>query len=355
MMKKRVAAVMLCTAMTMSLAGCGGELSNEYITVKQYKGLEVAQVEKTEVTDSDVENTISSNLSYSAEEIDVTDRAAQLGDTVQIDYVGSIDGVEFDGGTAQDASLELGSGSFIGAEGEYAGFEDQIVGHNIGEEFDITVKFPDNYSGTEVAGKVANFHITLDRIYTIKDAELTDEWVCENSEESKTAEEYTEEIRTQLEEANESSWEQEMQTAVLDSLLEQIEVISLPEDEVNENYTQIEDYYKQIAEMYGVEFEEFLTSYMQMTEEEFTKQATESAETYVKQKLALELIAEKEKLTLTDAEYEEELAKLAADYGYEDDVDGFVEQYGEDTIRQSFTQDKVLSFLVKNCIQVEAE
>lgn len=355
MMKKRVAAVMLCTAMTMSLAGCGGELSNEYIKVKQYKGLEVAEVEKTEVTDSDVENTISSNLSYSAEEIDVTDRAAQLGDTVQIDYVGSIDGVEFDGGTAQDASLELGSGSFIGADGEYEGFEDQIVGHNVGEEFDITVKFPDDYSGTEVAGKVANFHITLDRIYTIKDAELTDEWVCENSEESKTAEEYKEEIRTMLEESYESSWQQEMQSAVLEALLEQVEVISLPEDDVNEYYNQIDEYYRQIAEMYGVEFDEFLTSYMGMTEEEFTQQATESAEDYIKQSLALELIAEKEKLTVTDKEYEEEVQKMASDYGYEDDVDGFVEQYGEDVIRKSLTEENVLAFLVEKCIQVEAE
>lgn len=353
-MKKKVVAVMLCTALTMSLAGCGGQLSNEYIKVKQYKGLEVAQVEKTEVTDSDVESAISSNLSYSAEEIDVTDRAAQLGDTVQIDYVGSIDGVEFDGGTAQDASLELGSGSFIGADGEYAGFEDQIVGHNVGEEFDITVKFPDDYSGTEVAGKVANFHITLDRIYTIKDAELTDEWVRENSEESETAEEYKEEIRTQLEESNESLWQQDMQTAVLTALLEQVEVISLPEDEVNENYTQIEDYYKQIAEMYGVEFEEFLSSYVGMTEEAFTEQATESAENYVKQGIALELIAEKEKLTVTDAEYEEEVQKLASEYGYEDDVEGFVEQYGEDTIRKSMTEERVLAFLVDKCIQVEA-
>lgn len=353
-MKKRAAAIAICAAMAVSMAGCGGELSNEYITVKQYKGLEVAEVEKTEVTDSDVENEISTNLSYSAEEIDITDRAAQNGDTVEIDYVGSIDGVEFDGGTAENASLELGSGSFLHADGDYAGFEEQIVGHNVGEEFDITVKFPDDYSGTEVAGKVANFHITLDRIYTIKEAELTDEWVRENSDESETAEEYKKEIRAQLDETNESSWMQEMQSAVLEALLNQVEVTSLPEDEVNENYNQIDEYYHQIAEMYGVEFEEFLTSYMGMTEEQFIEQATESAEAYVKQGLALDLIAEKEKLTLTDKEYEEEVGKMAADYGYEDDVDGFVEAYGEDVIRKSLTEEKVLEFLVENCIQVEA-
>ncbi len=353
MMKKRIVAVMLCAAMTVSFAGCGKELSNEYIKVKQYKGLEVAEVKKTEVTDSDVENTISTNLSYSAEEIDVTDRAAQNGDTVEIDYVGSIDGVEFDGGTAENASLELGSGSFIGADGDYAGFEEQIVGHNVGEEFDIKVKFPDNYSGTEVAGKVADFHITLDRIYTIKEAELTDAWVCENSEQSKTAEEYKDEIRTQLEETNESTWQQEMQSAVLEALLEQVEVVSLPEDKVNDSYNQMNEYYNQIAEMYGVEFGEFLTSYMGMTEDQFTEQATQTAETYVKQGLALELIAEKEKLTVSDKEYEEEVKKLAKDYGYEDDVDGFVEQYGEEEIRKSLTEEKVLEFLVKKCVQVE--
>lgn len=354
-MKKRVITALLCTAMAVSLAGCSSELSNEYITVKKYKGLEVPELEKAEVTDSQVENTIASNLSYSQTTIEVTDRAAELGDVVNIDYVGSIDGVEFDGGTAAAADLELGSGSFIGADGDYKGFEEQIVGHKTGEEFDIKVKFPDDYAGTEVAGKVADFHITLNRISQIEEAELTDAWVAENSEESETVEEYKEEIREQLEETKEQEWLQEMQTEILTALMEQVEIISLPQEEVDKNVEQLDGYYRQMAAMYGVEFEEFLTSYMGMTEEQFTKKATTSAEDYVAQGMALELIAEKEKLTVTEDEYQEKVAEMAKEYGYEDDTLAFVEAYGEDLIRKTLTEEKVLEFLVEKCIQVEAE
>lgn len=354
-MKKKVVTAALCASMALSLAGCSSEVSNEYITVKNYKGLEVAQVEKTEVTDTDVEDTIASYLAYDYEEVDITDRAAELGDTVDIDYVGSVDGVEFDGGTAEGASLELGSGSYIGAEGDYEGFEDQIVGHNIGEEFDITVKFPDDYAGTDVAGKVANFHITLNRIYTTVEAELTDEWVCENSTESETVEEYKEEIRQELEESNEFTWMQEMQSAVLEALIAEVEITSLPEDEVEENYTQMSEYYQQMATMYGMEFADFLTNYMGMTEEDFEEQARAAAENFVVQGMALELIAEKENLTVSDEEYAEDVAVMAADYGYEDDIEGFEEAYGEELIRKTLTEEKVLEFLVDECIQVEAE
>ncbi|MBO5461234.1 MAG: trigger factor [Ruminococcus sp.] len=349
-MKKKILAAALCAAMTFSLAGCSSELSNEYITVKQYKGLEVAQVEKTEVTDEDVESAISNNLAYAATTEDITDKAAELGNYVEMDYVGSVDGVEFDGGTAEGATLELGSGSYIGACDEYEGFEDQIVGHKTGEEFDITVKFPEDYTGEEVAGKVANFHIKLNRIYNIIEAELTDEWVAENSEESTTVDEYREEVRTSLEEDAEETWMASMQDAVAQALLEQIEVKSLPEDQVTEQYDEVVAYYEQYASMYGVDMTDFVIGYMGMESlEAFEEQAQASAEDTVKTILAMELIAEKQKLTVT----EEDILELAELYGYEDSA-SFIEQYGEELINQSVIYDKVTEYLVEECIQVEA-
>ena len=153
-MKKRVIAVLAAVLMTASLAGCGsGKLSNDYVTVNKYKGLEVTEVAKNEVSDDSVEQEVQSRLEAAATEQDVTDRAAQSGDWVNIDYTGTLDGVAFDRGTATGYDLELGSGSFIGANGDYQGFEDQIVGHNTGEEFDITVQFPDSYQSSDLAGK----------------------------------------------------------------------------------------------------------------------------------------------------------------------------------------------------------
>ena len=186
-MKKRVIAVLTAVLMTASLAGCGsGKLSNDYVTVNKYKGLEVTEVAKKEVSDDSVEQEVQSRLEAAATEQDVTDRAAQSGDWVNIDYTGTLDGVAFDGGTATGYDLELASGSFIGASGDYQGFEDQIVGHNTGEEFDITVQFPENYQSSDLAGKPANFHIVLNKIYQKVTPELTDVWVANNSEISKT-------------------------------------------------------------------------------------------------------------------------------------------------------------------------
>ena len=186
-MKKRIVAVLIASALTGGLlTGCSGQISNDYVTVKKYKGLEVPQVEAQEVTDDQVEQMIQSNLTTVEE---ITDRAAQNGDWVNIDYTGYIDGEAFDGGSDTGAELQLGSGSFIGATEDYEGFEDQIVGHSKGEEFDITVQFPEGYADPTKSGVVAQFHIVLNGIYQQNTAELTDEWVAEHSEDSDTTEE----------------------------------------------------------------------------------------------------------------------------------------------------------------------
>ena len=142
-MKKKFVTVISAAAVAGMLAGCSGELSNEYVTVTQYKGLEVPQASGSveEVTDEQVDQMIEGTLSAYAEREEV--RAAQEGDIVNIDYTGYLDGEAFDGGSAEGADLELGSGSFIGATDDYAGFEEQIEGHNPGDEFDIQVQFPD--------------------------------------------------------------------------------------------------------------------------------------------------------------------------------------------------------------------
>ena len=198
--------MMLAAMVALSVVGCGSKtLSNDYVTVKQYKGLEVAQVEKVEVTDEQVEQSVQANLNAAAEKEPIKDRAAEKGDWVNIDYTGYIDDVAFEGGTATGSDLELGSGSFIGAEGGYAGFEDQIIGHSTGEEFDIEVKFSDSYPGTDVAGKVARFHIVLNEIYKQNIPELTDEWVASNSKTAKTADEYRKEVRKQIESSAETA------------------------------------------------------------------------------------------------------------------------------------------------------
>ena len=352
-MKKKLAAVLAASALTAGLlAGCSGELSNEYVTVKQYKDLEVTQAEAQEITDDYVEQVIQSNLSAAMTKETVTDRAAQSGDWVNIDYTGYIDDETFEGGSAEGADLELGSGSFIGATEEYAGFEDQIVGHSTGDEFDITVQFPEDYQDTTKAGVVARFHIVLNEIYSQNIPDLTDEWVAENSQDSATVDEYREEVRKQLEESSEQSARSELETGVQQALLDNSEMKKYPDGVVDELIAQMEDYYTQMAAMYGVELSEFIQNYLGTTEDDFNAQLKESAEQTAAMDEAIKLIAEKQKLTPSAEEYEERMKEYAAQVGM-DDVDAYKEQVGEDTLKDAILMDVVLEYLTDECVQVE--
>ena len=341
-MKKRVIAVLTAVLMTASLAGCGsGKLSNDYVTVNKYKGLEVTEVAKKEVSDDSVEQEVQSRLEAAATEQDVTDRAAQSGDWVNIDYTG----------TATGYDLELGSGSFIGASGDYQGFEDQIVGHNTGEEFDITVQFPENYQSSDLAGKPANFHIVLNKIYQKVTPELTDEWVANNSESSKTVDEYKEEVKNSLQEQQDDSGNSQLKQEVQTALLDQIEVNKYPDGAVDEQVKQANDYYTQIAQMYGVELSDFITTYLKMTEDQFNEKIEDSAKQAVQLEEAVKLIAKKEKLEPSDKEYKKGMQEYADKAGA--DLDTYKEQVGEDVLKDAILRDKVLDYLVDNCVQVE--
>lgn len=349
-MKKRIVAVLIASALTGGLlTGCSGQISNDYVTVKKYKGLEVPQVEAQEVTDDQVEQMIQSNLTTVEE---ITDRAAQNGDWVNIDYTGYIDGGAFDGGSDTGAELQLGSGSFIGATEDYAGFEDQIVGHSKGEEFDITVQFPEGYADPTKSGVVAQFHIVLNGIYQQNTAELTDEWVAEHSEDSDTTEEYREEMRGLLEESNEQDVRTQLESGVQDALLSQSEIKEYPEGAVDAQIQQANEYYSYIAGLYGIELSDYITQYLGTTEENFNASVETAAQQTVQLDEAIKLIAEKERLEPTEEEYEEEIAQYAEDAGT-DDVEAFKEQYGEEELRMSVLREEVLGYLVDHCVQVE--
>lgn len=351
-MKKQILAAAAAVILAGMLSGCGQELSNEYVTVKMYKGLEVPQVTSTEVTDEMVEQTIQSNLSLQAEKSTVTDRAAQEGDWVNIDYTGYLDGEAFDGGSAEGYDLELGSGTFIGATEDYAGFEDQIVGHSTGEEFDITVQFPDSYSNANLAGKAAQFHIVLNEIYTMVEPELTDEWVTSNSETSTDTDGYREEIRNQLEQNNEAAAQKQLSTSVQQALLDSLEIKSYPEDIVEAQVADMKGYYSDMAGYYNMELSDFIETYLQVSEDDFNKKLKENAEQTAAFDEAVKLIADKENLNLTDEEYEEKIQEYADEHGA-DDVEAYKEEVGEDVLKRAILRDEVTAYLVENCIQVE--
>ena len=211
-MKKKL--VMMLTgifAASMMLAGCEASkgLETDDLKITQYKGVEVSEVDKPEkVTDEDVDAAIQANLQTNATTEEVTDRAVEEGDTATIDFTGKIDGTEFEGGSSTDYPLVIGSGSFI------EGFEDSIIGHNIGDTFDWNGKFPDDYSNADYAGKDVTFTITVKGISVEKVPELTDDFVKSVSDKSTTVDEYKKEVKKQLEDEAQATYEDTLRQEV---------------------------------------------------------------------------------------------------------------------------------------------
>ena len=344
-MKKRLAALFCATlAASMILVGCQASkgLETDNLKITQYKGVEVSAADKPEkVTDDDVEQYIQSQLTSSATTTEVTDRAAQKGDTVDIAFVGTIDGESFDGGSSDSYSLELGSGTMID------GFEDSIIGHNVGETFVWDGKFPDDYQSTDLAGKACQFTITVNSISEQNVPELTDEWVANNSKSSKTVKEYKKEIKKTLEDQKQEDYDSTLKSeawqAVVDNSKKQ-------QEKIDEMKNSLIDSYKSYAESQGTDYETYITSSGQYTVESFEQKVEEAAQESEKQTMIAEAIADKEKIKLDDKTYKKMLKEYAKTYGFEDG-DAMEKAYSKDTLKEAMLTDLVKDWLVDNCIQ----
>lgn len=339
MMKKKIITLILGICTAAALAGCG-KISNDKITIEQYKGLEVQKVEAGKVTDEAVEESIQSTLQANSTKNDVTDRAVQEGDIATIDYVGKKDGVEFDGGSATDYPLAIGSGQFID------GFEEGIIGHNIGETFDLNLTFPEQYSSAELAGQDVVFTVTVKGIQEVVLPELTDEFIQEVSETSKTVEEYKKEVKADLERSNEATAKSTLQQNVWKALIEKCKVEKYPEDKKKELTDNVNAQYGQMAAMYGLADAETLVKQV------FGITIEEMVENTIKQEFAVELIAEKEGLKVSDKDYKAGVKKYAEQYGYDDTAE-FEKIIGKDNLKKVILQEQVTDWLVENCKQVE--
>lgn len=351
-MKKKMV-VLLTGAMTVSmfLSGCAASkgLETDELKISQYKGVEVDEVEKPEeITDEDVENAVTANLQANAEVKDVTDRPVQEGDTATIDFVGKMDGVEFEGGSGTDYPLAIGSGQFI------EGFEDSVIGHNIGDTYDWEGSFPEDYQNTDVAGKPVTFTITVKSVTEQVLPELNDEFVKKVSKESKTVKEYKKEVKKSLEKDAKTMYEDSLGQEVWQTVLDNTEVTKYPSKEIEKISGDLIDQYKSAAEFYGSDYETFIQDQMNTTVEDFEKQVDEAAKSSVKQTMVTEAIAEKEKIKLDDKTYNSELKQMAKDYGYAD-VDELKKAVKEEDLKDIILNNKVKEWLIDNCVQVKSE
>lgn len=349
-MKKKVA--MLLTgvmAVSLMMTGCQSAkgLETENIKISVYKGVEVDKVDKpSEVTDDDVNTQIQSVLDENSTTEEVTGRAVKKGDTATIDFVGKMNGEAFDGGSSTDYPLEIGSNSFID------GFEDSIIGHNAGDTFDWNGKFPENCGSSDLAGKDVTFTITVKSISKKKTPKLTDKFVKKVSKESKTVKEYKEEVKKSLEEDNEKTYNDSLQQAAWQKVLDNTKVKKYPEKDVKKIEDSLISQYKSVAEAYNMSYDDLIEQQMGTTVEKFEKQVTKAAKSSVKQTLVTKAIADKENIKLDDETYKTELKKIADAYGY-DSVKALKKAASKSELKEIALNDLVKEWLANQCIQVE--
>lgn len=303
------------------------------VEVKDYKGIEVEKVVNP-VTDEDINKQLDALREKNVTVETVDDRAAENGDDVVIDFEGFKDDVAFEGGKAEDFTLSLGSGQFI------PGFEDQIVGHNAGEDFDINVTFPEEYQVKELAGAPAVFKIKLKSISKKVMPELDDDMV-KDSTEFDTVDEYKADVKKKLEEANEKHADSEVEAKIFDKVIENM-TAEIPQvmfdNRVNEMISELE---QRLAPQ-GISLDLYM-QYTGQTIDTVKKAYAEQAEKQVKLRLALEKIAKLENIEVTEDELKAEFDKLAE--AYKLDIDQIKQFIHDDDLKKDIAVGKAVDII----------
>ena len=282
------------------------------VKLGEYKGMEVP-AQDTTVTDADVDDALETKRQQQAELVLKEDKPAEKGDTVVIDYKGSVDGEEFDGGSAENYSLELGSGSFI------PGFEDQLIGHNADEDVDVNVTFPEDYHAKNLAGKDALFKVKIHEIKEKQLPELDDDFAKDVDEDVDTLAELKEKTKKQLQEEKDNQAKAAIEDAAINKAVANAEIQDIPQAMLDDDTNRQMQQYLAGMQQQGI----CPQMYFQITgtkEEDLKKQFANDAAQRVKTNLVLEAIVDDANLDATDEEIAKEISDLAKQYGMEEDA-----------------------------------
>ena len=306
------------------------------VTIENYKGIE-AKKKAVRITKEAIEQEIDKIRDRNARFVQESDEAIKDGDTITLDFEGFVDGVAFDGGKGENYELKIGSGSFI------PGFEAQIVGHKIGEDFDVNVTFPEDYSAKDLAGKAATFKCTVKSLKQLP--ELDDEFVKDVSE-FDTVDEYKADVKSKLSERAKAEAEREWENALAEKLMDLL-VAEIPEpmfEAETENY--LRDYYTRLRSS-GLDLKTYM-QYTGMTLDAIRAQLRPQAEKQVKIRLALEKIALLENLDATEEEINDEYSRIAATYSVE--LDEVKKMIASEDIKADLLTAKAMELVKSNAV-----
>lgn len=312
------------------------------VTLGEYKGIEVPKTRVT-VKKDEIEEELKKAQEQNAREITIEDRAVKDGDILTIDYSGSVDGVKFEGGTAEDQTLVIGSGAFI------PGFEEQLVGKNLNETADINVTFPEEYHAPDLAGKDAVFTVTVKAIKEKELPELDDEFAAEVSE-FDTLEEYKADVKAKIKEQKAADGKRNQEDQAVEQAVKNAEY-EIPQPMIETQTTQMVEDFAQRIQSQGITLEQYF-QFTGLTAEKMMEDMRPQAIKRIETRLVLEAVAKAENIEITDEKIDEELAKMAESYNME--VEKLKEFMGENEkkqMKEDLAVQEAVTFLVENAVE----
>lgn len=312
------------------------------VTLGEYKGIKVEKA-VVEVTEEDIEAELKKVQDQNSRMVTIEDRAVEDGDTVNIDYAGSIDGVAFDGGTAVGQPLVIGSHTFID------NFEEQIIGHNIGDEFDVNVTFPEEYHAADLAGKPAVFHVKVNSISKKELPEINDEFAQDVSE-FDTLDAYKEDIKAKLVEKKEAEAKAAKEDKVVETIVENA-TMEIPDAMLATQQAQMADEFAQRLSYQGLQLDQYF-QFTGLNRETFLEQMKPQALKRIQTRLVLEAVVKAENIEATEADLDEELTKMAEMYQMEvDQLKGFLGDGEKEQMMKDIAVQKAVTFVTDSAVE----
>lgn len=315
------------------------------VTLGQYKGLEVEK-EAVEVTDEEVDAELKKAQEQNAREVTVEDRPVKEGDIITLNYAGTIDGVPFDGGTAESQKLEIGSHSFIDT------FEDQLVGLNIGDEKDVEVTFPEEYHEPSLSGKPATFHVKVLGITEKQLPEIDDDFAQDTTEFDSLAE-YKDDIKAKLLEEKEETAKNTMENALVEKAVENAQM-DIPDAMIDSQVDQMVQEFQQRVSYQGISFEQYL-QFTGQTLDAMKESMRPEAVRRIQSSLVLEAIVAAENIEASDEDLDKEFERMASMYQMDvEQIKSFMQDSQKENMKSDIAIQKAVDFLREQAVVTEA-
>lgn len=315
------------------------------VTLGKYKGVKVDKAD-LDVTDAEVDAEINAEREKNSRTVEVTDRTVREGDIATIDFEGFVDGKAFEGGKGEDYPLTIGSHAFI------PGFEEALIGAQIGAQTDVNVTFPEDYQAAELAGKAAVFQCTVKKLQERQLPDLDDDFVSEVSEESDTVEEYREEIKKKISERKTTAAKNRKEDAAIDAVIEDAKM-DIPDAMLETQQRQMLQEYAQRLQSQGISMEQYM-KFTGTTSQMLLEQMKPQALKRIQSRLVLEAVAAAENLAASEEEYEEEIKTMGEAYQMEPDkVKELLGENGRKQVMEDLAVRKAVDFVVENAKETD--